>query len=70
MYKKLPNRTRESVDFCNAKEFNLHTKNKEEKLTKREIKQFPSPAMVPKFDLQKASTRISKKECGSMLLLL
>ena len=34
MYKKLPNYTRESVYFCNAKEFDMHTKNKEEKLTK------------------------------------
>ena len=34
MYKNLPNHTRASMDFCNAKEFDMHTKNKEEKLTK------------------------------------
>ena len=34
MYKKLPNHTRESVDFYNAKEFDLHTKIKKETLTK------------------------------------
>jgi len=34
MYKKLLNHTRESADFCNAKELTCTPKNKEEKLTK------------------------------------
>ena len=43
MYKKLPNHTRESVDFCNAKEFDLHTKNKEKRLTKTWNQAVPIP---------------------------
>ena len=43
MYKNLRNHTRESVDFYNTKEFDLHTKNKEEKLTKMWNQTVPIP---------------------------
>ena len=39
----LPNHTRASVDFCNAKEFDLHAKNKEEKLIKTWNQTVPIP---------------------------
>jgi len=34
MYKNLPNHTKASVDFLQCLKFDLHNKNKEEKLTK------------------------------------
>ena len=34
MYKDLPNHTKASMDFCNAKDLTYTPKNKEEKLTK------------------------------------
>ena len=55
MYKNLPNHTRASVNFCNAKEFDLHIKNKEEKLTKTWDQTVPIPGNGAKFDRGKTA---------------